>query len=93
MPPKLEAPSKRLKHVKVSASAPPSESVEKLHDAHTTPAQLEAKKTKRVKSSLSNKKKAAQKEAAMERAQKLEKRRDEVESKKDKKKKARQMWQ
>ncbi|GAA5926514.1 uncharacterized protein JCM15063_000297 [Sporobolomyces koalae] len=60
---------------------------------HVAPEQATKAKTKRTKSSSSNKRKAEQKLAAMERAQKLEKRKVEMGSKKDQRKKAKQMWQ
>lgn len=60
---------------------------------HVAPEQATKQKTKRTKSSSSNKRKQEQKIAAMERAQKLEKRKNEMGSKKDQRKKAKQMWQ
>lgn len=59
---------------------------------HVAPDQATKVKTKRAKSSASNKRKMQAREAATERAQKLEKRRDSVEGKKDMKKKAKQMY-
>ncbi|GAA5844883.1 hypothetical protein JCM5353_004268 [Sporobolomyces roseus] len=59
---------------------------------HVAPEQAVKAKTKRTKSSGSNKRKAEQKILAMERAQKLEKRKVEVGSKQDLKKKAKQLW-
>ncbi|BGP03454.1 hypothetical protein RTG_03135 [Rhodotorula toruloides ATCC 204091] len=59
---------------------------------HVAPAQATKPKTKRAKSSASNKRKQAQVEAALERAGKLEKRKTEVGNKKEMKKKVRQLW-
>ncbi|GAA6037616.1 hypothetical protein JCM8097_006145 [Rhodosporidiobolus ruineniae] len=76
-----------------AANAPKPEPSLATTKPHVAPDQATKLKTKRTKSSASNKRKAQQKEAAMERAQKLEHRRDQVEGKKDKKKKARSLWQ
>lgn len=60
---------------------------------HVAPEQATKAKTKRTKSSASNKRKAAAKEAAIERAHKLDKRKSEAGTKKELKKKAKQLWQ
>ncbi|TNY19022.1 hypothetical protein DMC30DRAFT_412163 [Rhodotorula diobovata] len=86
-----EEPLPDVKLTAPAASAPePSLAATKPHVA---PDQATKAKTKRAKSSASNKRKQQQKEAAIERAQKLEKRKDSVGGKLDTKKKARQMWQ
>ncbi|GAA5821082.1 hypothetical protein JCM11251_001954 [Rhodosporidiobolus azoricus] len=75
---------------------PPSEPKEPslaVTKPHVAPDQAVKAKTKRAKSSASNKRKAQAKEAAIERAHKLDARKDAVEGKKDKKKKARSLWQ
>lgn len=60
---------------------------------HVAPDQATKSKTKRSKSSASNKRKLAAKEAAIERAHKLDKRKTEASGRKENKKKARQLWQ
>ncbi|GAA6064017.1 hypothetical protein JCM10212_005500 [Sporobolomyces blumeae] len=60
---------------------------------HVAPEQATKAKAKRAKSSASNKRKADAKAFALERAQKLDKRKTEQGSKKDSRKKAKQMWQ
>ena len=60
---------------------------------HVAPTDEPKLKTKRNVSAGAKGRKRAEKEKGMERAQKLEKRRDSVEGKKDKKKRAKALWE
>ncbi|GAA5913510.1 hypothetical protein JCM6882_002384 [Rhodosporidiobolus microsporus] len=86
------APSTTHKKQQPPQPSEPKEPSLSVTKPHVAPDQAVKAKTKRSKSSASNKRKAAAKEFAIERAQKLVKRKDEVDGKRDKKKKARQLW-
>ncbi|GAA5929749.1 hypothetical protein JCM3775_006542 [Rhodotorula graminis] len=77
----------------VDGATPPPEPSLATTKPHVAPDQATKAKSKRAKSTASNKRKMQAREAATERAQKLEKRKDSVEGKKDQKKKAKSMWQ
>ncbi|GAA5971524.1 hypothetical protein JCM21900_006111 [Sporobolomyces salmonicolor] len=94
MPLKSERQLRReepLPEVKLPSTARVEESLA-VTQPHVAPAAAKAAKTKRAKSAASNKRKAALKEAAMERSQKLEKRKTEAGSRKELRKKAKQLW-
>lgn len=59
---------------------------------HVTPAQPTKLKAKRAKSTAALKRKSKATEKGMERAQKLDKRRNSVDGKKDAKKRAKALW-
>ncbi|GAA5993225.1 hypothetical protein JCM10908_004518 [Rhodotorula pacifica] len=90
MPPKSERQAR--KEEPLPDIVTPKEPSLAVTQPHVAPEQATKAKTKRAKSSASNKRKAAAKEAAIERAHKLDKRKNEVGSKKDMKKKAKQLW-
>ncbi|BGP43458.1 hypothetical protein JCM10450v2_007625 [Rhodotorula kratochvilovae] len=96
MAPKSERQLRReepLPEVKLPAAASAPEPSLATTKPHVAPDQAVKAKTKRAKSSASNKRKMQAKEAAIERSHKLEKRKDSAGGKQDLKKKARSMWQ
>ncbi|KAG0659614.1 hypothetical protein C6P46_005105 [Rhodotorula mucilaginosa] len=91
MPPKSERQAR--KEEPLPDIVTPKEPSLAVTQPHVAPEQATKLKTKRSKSSASNKRKAAAKEAAIERSHKLDKRKSEAGTKKELKKKAKQLWQ
>jgi hypothetical protein len=89
----IPQPSTAIKVSDTNPTLDPKEPSLSVTQPHVAPAQATKNKSKRKANSRANEKKQQAKEFAIERAGKLEKRRDSVEGKKDKKKKARQLWQ